>query len=444
MVREFLSRVLNRGEGMAVIEVGTDLFESALYVIFLDLFNMRRIKGRKADVCSFVCFLLLYVNILVSEIETFYSYSPIIVDLVISICYTRLFLQGKIWSQLGSILLYQIGLVGAAVIVIGGVAFGEDNGILLWMYVGALERTLIVIGSDSLLLFYVIFLIRQQKRVEAKRSKEAFLALFLVPIVIIGLVIILLKFLVEVYYVNERGRMTVGIMAGIVILLAVIIYLYFKGVQKEKEKEYAYALVAEQKRSYQDLLRQQDDIRMLEHDMKNRLLGIRSYFVSGKIDKGLERIDELLEAYGGNYAGWEGGRCPWQTVIEVKMVSAREQGITVESKVEKNDYSEVDDIDFCIILGNLLDNAIESQARVRDKHISLYVAKDKGITYVRLENSVPERADIRLLGTSKKDFVRHGFGIRSVKKVIKKYGGTIDFEIEVGKIVATVLLQLTP
>lgn len=34
---------------MTVIEVGADLAESALYVIFLDLFNMRRLKGKKAD-----------------------------------------------------------------------------------------------------------------------------------------------------------------------------------------------------------------------------------------------------------------------------------------------------------------------------------------------------------------------------------------------------------
>lgn len=34
---------------MAVIEVGADLVESAFYVIFLDLFNTRRLKGKKAN-----------------------------------------------------------------------------------------------------------------------------------------------------------------------------------------------------------------------------------------------------------------------------------------------------------------------------------------------------------------------------------------------------------
>ena len=430
---------------MAVIEVGADLVESAFYVIFLDLFNTRRLKGKKADACSFACFLLLFVNILISDMVTFYSCLPVVIDLVVTICYARLCLQGSIWAQMGSILLYQMGLIGAAVIVIGGLAFGKDMGLLLWMDVGSLERAFMLVGNKALLILYAMFLVRQRRKFEVRRTREAFLVFFLVPITVMVLVIVLLKLLFEIYYVDERGRMTVGIMVGIALLLAVVMYLYSKVVQKEqmeREKEYAVAMVAEQKQSYQDLLRRQADIRMMEHDMKNRLLGMKSYFVSGKIDKGVEKIDELLEIYRANAAGRVRGGCPWQTVIEMKLAYAREQGIAVENRVEEGDYSTVDDIDFCVILGNLLDNAIEAQIGGTDKRIRLYVSQDKGMAYVRLENSVPEGADIQMSRTSKMDSARHGFGIRSVKEIIKKYEGTIDFEISAGKVVATVLLQL--
>lgn len=430
---------------MAVIEVGADLVESAFYVIFLDLFNTCRLKGKKADACSFACFLLLFVNILVSDMVTFYSCLPVVIDLVVTICYARLCLQGSIWAQMGSILLYQMGLIGASVIVIGGLAFGKDMGLLLWMDVGAVERALMLVGSKALLILYVMFLIGQRCKFEVRRTREAFLVFFLVPITVMVLVIVLLKLLFEIYYVDERGKMTVGIMAGIVILLAVVMYLYSKVVQKEqmeREKEYAVAMVAEQKQSYQDLLKQQEDIRMMEHDMKNRLLGMRSYFVSGEIDKGLEKIDELLETYGAYAAEQVRGRRPWQAVIEAKLAYAKEQGIFVESRVGEGDYGTVDDIDFCILLGNLLDNAVEAQKGETDKKISLCVAEDKGTVYVRLENSVLEGADIQLSGTAKKDSAQHGFGIRSVKKIVKKYGGTINFEIGGGKVVATVLLQM--
>lgn len=430
---------------MTVIEVGADLFESALYVIFLDLFNMRRLKGKKADVCFFACFLLLFVNILISDMAAFYSYLPIVIDLVITIGYARLCLQGTVWAQLGSILLYQMGLIGAAVIAIGGLTFGKDMGLLLWMEMGSLERTLMLVGSKVLLVFYVIFLIRQKRSFEARHSREAFLALLLMPMVVMALVTVLLKQLFDIHYVDERGGMTVGIMAGIVMMLAVVMYLYLKVVPKgqtEREKEYAVAMLAEQKQSYQGLLRQQKEIRMMEHDMKNRLLGMRSYFVSGEIDKGLEKIDELLETYGAYAAEQVRGRRPWQAVIEAKLAYAKEQGIFVESRVGEGDYGTVDDIDFCILLGNLLDNAVEAQKGETDKKISLCVAEDKGTVYVRLENSVLEGADIQLSWTAKKDSAQHGFGIRSVKEIVKKYGGTINFEIGGGKVVATVLLQM--
>lgn len=432
---------------MTVMEVGADLFESALYVIFLDLFHTRRLKGRKACACSFVCFLLLSANILASDMVTFYSGLPIAIDLVITICYARLCLHGTIWAQLGSILLYQMGLIGAAVMVIGGLSFGKDMGLLLWMDVNSLERAFMLAGNKVLLTVYVIFLIRQKQHFEARRSREAFLVLFLVPIVVITLSVILLKLLFEIYYADERGGMIMGIMVGIVFLLAVVMYLYTRVVQKEqqeREKEYAITMAEEQKQSYQNLFRQYEDIRIMEHDMKNRLLGMKNYFVSGEIDRGVEKIDELLEVYGANAAGWVKGGCPWQTVIESKLTYAKEQGISVESRVEKGDYSAVNDIDFCIILGNLLDNAVEAQAGGMDKRIRLYVSEDKGMIYVRLENNVPEGADIRLWGTGKKDSARHGFGIRSVREIIKRYEGRIDYETGGGKVVATVLLQIPP
>ena len=430
---------------MAAIEVGANLFESALYVVFLDLFNMRRLRGRRADVCSFVCFLLLSANILVSDMVTFYSYLPIVIDLVITIGYARLCLQGTIWAQLGSILLYQMGLIGTAVIVIGGLTFGMDMGLLLWMEVGSLERTLMLVGNKALLVFYVTFLILQKRSFEARHSREAFLVLLLMPMVVMALVTVLLKQLFEIHYVDERGEMTVGIMAGIVMMLIVVMYLYLEVVQKgqiEREKEYVVAMLAEQGQSFQRLLRQRQEIRMMEHDMKNRLLGIRSYFVSGEIGKGMEKIDELLETYGAYAAEQVRGRRPWQAVVETKLAYAREQGIAVESRVGEGNYGTVDDIDFCILLGNLLDNAVEAQTEGTDRRISLFVAEDKGTVYVRLENSVPEGADIRLSRTAKRNPARHGFGIRSVKGIVKKYGRTINFEIGGGKVEATVLLQM--
>ena len=66
-------------------------------------------------------------------------------------------------------------------------------------------------------------------------------------------------------------------------------------------------------------LEQQARIRTIEHDMKNRLLGIRHYFVSGDVDGGVKKIDDILEAYKAAHQNSEGGKYPWEAVIRSKL-----------------------------------------------------------------------------------------------------------------------------
>jgi len=91
---------------------------------------------------------------------------------------------------------------------------------------------------------------------------------------------------------------------------------------------------------------------------------------------------------------------------------------------------EMDDIDICIILGNLFDNAIEACRAVEgDRFIYFEMAEYKGYVKVLIRNSVngsvlennPE------LKTTKKEKRFHGVGLKSVKDTVRKYGGMIDF-----------------
>ena len=413
---------------MPLGEICADIFESALFVIFLDRFNDRKFTGGRALACSFMCFVLLLTNIILSDRVAIFSYLPVILDFIITIVYTRICLQGTFWEQDASIVLYYVGIMGTAVAVIWYMAFAQKAGILLWMDTESSERMLMVAVSKGLLLLYVIFMLRQKRRFQIRHSGEAFLVFFFAPFMVLAIVVVLLKFLFELYYQDERGRLIAGIMAGIIVLLAVILYFYQAMMKKEnaeREKENAFAMVWEQKLSYQNLLEQQARIRTIEHDMKNRLLGIRHYFVSGDVDGGVKKIDDILEAYKAAHQNSEGGKYPWEAVIRSKLAYAEKSGIAVEGRVEEGDYDALDDIDLCIILGNLLDNAIEAQERTADKRIGLFVSEDKGVVYIRIQNNIEDPKRVRQWQTGKKNHMEHGIGIRSVKEIVKTGTGQV-------------------
>ena len=92
----------------------------------------------------------------------------------------------------------------------------------------------------------------------------------------------------------------------------------------------------------------------------------------------------------------------------------------------------VSDYDLVTVLGNILDNAVESAYKSKEKHISLKTNKVNTYDSVIVTNSCdfhPESTDGELR-TTKEDKKAHGLGIKSVKKILKKYKGDLEWEFD--------------
>lgn len=97
----------------------------------------------------------------------------------------------------------------------------------------------------------------------------------------------------------------------------------------------------------------------------------------------------------------------------------------------------VEESDLCTILSNLLKNAVEAvqllqistdKGTYTDRIILLEIGSDSDHVQIMLENSsIPySPQEMEHLNTTKEDTLNHGFGLRNVKQVVKKYHGTID------------------
>lgn len=160
---------------MTVVEIFADIFESALFVIFLDVFNTRKYVNKKAYISSFLCFMLLFINILLSDSISIYNSFPIIFDFGITICYARLCLCGNFFTQISSIVLYYVGMFSTSIFTIWYMAFTKEKGIILWMDTNSHERILAVIVCKFLLLIYVVLILKIKTKFKMKRSKEGVL-----------------------------------------------------------------------------------------------------------------------------------------------------------------------------------------------------------------------------------------------------------------------------
>ena len=96
----------------------------------------------------------------------------------------------------------------------------------------------------------------------------------------------------------------------------------------------------------------------------------------------------------------------------------------------------MDIMDICTILGNALDNAIECEKKIQEKEkrlIDVAIFSKKDFLIMRFENYFDGElkfSEGNLKTTKTKRSELHGYGIKSIKHAVKKYGGAVNINVE--------------
>lgn len=119
-----------------------------------------------------------------------------------------------------------------------------------------------------------------------------------------------------------------------------------------------------------------------------------------------------------------------------KRAICKEKGINIKFDIKVPEFINIDDLDLCIIYGNILDNAIEACTRIvdqnKEKFIDIKSNIVKGYLTIKIVNS-KDGVSINRNGkfiTLKKDKKNHGIGLYSVQKSVDKYNGQVILKDE--------------
>lgn len=194
-----------------------------------------------------------------------------------------------------------------------------------------------------------------------------------------------------------------------------------------------------------ELKKQRDeDIRRLHHDMKNHLLAMENMAGTDKnrLTEYLGQLSARLEPY---ETLVETGNELLNGILSEKLALARSKDIDLEIQADCSGLGFVSDTDLCTIFGNALDNAIEACENVEPKEDRAIRVKSEmlaGQFFITVTNSYAGTVEMNggLPQTTKKDKAMHGIGIRSVKRALEKYSGTLSLHPGDGKFTFTVVI----
>lgn len=196
-------------------------------------------------------------------------------------------------------------------------------------------------------------------------------------------------------------------------------------------------LTLKQQNEYQklyadDFKKQYEEIHFIRHDVKQHYNVLMTLIKNEQVFEAQKYLSNVIADNDLVDISVDTGNDIINAVLNSKLSFARKSGIKVMSSISK-DFFGIDDIDWCSLLGNLLDNAIEACCKCQsDTYIDVQIKTDNDKVDITIKNtlSLIENDSDNNLISLKENSSEHGFGTKIIKNIIKKYHGQYDFYIE--------------
>ncbi len=244
-------------------------------------------------------------------------------------------------------------------------------------------------------------------------------------------------------YVGEIFNIrTLVDLGGLAILYAY--HLQRVELQMRHELETIDAILRSQYVQYQQSRESIDLINRKYHDLKHQIAALRAEPDAARRAAWLDEMESDIIAY---EAQNKTGNQVLDVLLTGKSLYCQKHGIRLTTVADGTALEGVSPMDLCTLVGNALDNAIESVRKIADREkrlIHVSVARQKSFVLLRFENCYEGelRFEDGLPVTTKADANYHGYGLKSIRRTAQKYGGTVTVNTRKNWFELKVLLPL--
>ena len=200
-----------------------------------------------------------------------------------------------------------------------------------------------------------------------------------------------------------------------------------------KELEILALLWQKEKEQYQLSRENISFINQKVHDLKHHIHAMRN--ASG------EEVERYLAEIEGSVSLYESmiqtGSAVLDTILTEKSLYCKDHGIAVSCMADGSQMEFINTVDLYAILGNAIDNAIEEVGKFQEKErrqIDVMIYRRQQFLAIHITNPMDGKLEYEegLPVTTKGSRFVHGFGLRSIRHILKKYDGFLTIREEDG------------
>lgn len=396
-----------------------------------------------ATVITVKCFNFLYIGTIVTD-PIMLLYLRILAKILVAtltVCFLLYSCNGNLFSKIRTLIVPVIllSLANNVHLLIGYFCnFIQKEQLLLYILV-------LTISFDIIYAFCSISaarLVKSKQTIFNKEDSKMMFVAFLVSTVVLVVSSIALSVFMSTASLKNIVYIMVTVLSVLVVdivILNLIIRVSRNNYQKRQDE--LKEIGRNFQEQYEKNIKEQDEaICRLRHDIKHHLCVVDVLLTEQKYNDAHKYLQEYLNTNEINTYIYTKNEYV-NAIINSKISLAKRKSINITSVVA-GDICNVDNIDICNLLGNLLDNAIEASEKSIVKTIIFKIIVQEDIIRISTQNSIDSSilSDNPNLQTSKSHKQSHGYGTKTIKEIAAKYNGFVDYYEDNNRFVCNVSL----
>ena len=231
--------------------------------------------------------------------------------------------------------------------------------------------------------------------------------------------------------------------SSICLVILVLLTIQQRELRAQKKLDQSQILWKQRQQQYEQSKENIDLINRKVHDLKHQIAALAQADNVGPHRKAFAaEIENMIEVYDSDA---NTGNEALDTLLMEKGLYCHLHGIDWTCVADGKLLERIDVVDLFTMIGNALDNAVEGAEKCgpdQYKSISVRIWKRDLFTVIQVENSFAGDIPYEngLPKSSKGDDDNHGFGLRSIRTIAEKYGGTVSVKTEDQIFTLTILL----
>lgn len=286
----------------------------------------------------------------------------------------------------------------------------------------------------SKFIMFVLILIVYFKKIKLKvENIESRHLIILSVLPLTTILIIIIMYQVMFAITSQKLKLMFVIASMLVIVSNIITFTVVNRQNRLARTEYELKLlkenIAEQEKHYIDLQTSHEEIRKMRHDMKNMCIATIAEIKAGNIIDAISELGNVVNDIEETNLVIDTGHPSIDTIVESKFKVCKEYHIITNISFQYKAKVCISEIEIAVIIGNVLDNAIESCKRTerQEREIWGIVEISDGDIIINIKNTAYNFKGYKTLKNDKKN---HGYGLKSIVHIANKHNGYAKFDYE--------------